>query len=84
MGRTPTLTLAICAIGYVLSTQTGTFPHMTDTAPLSYRIPAQLKEDLKKLADADRRKLGPYLLLVLEEHVAEQKAAAKKGRSKRK
>ena len=57
---------------------------MTEIAPLSYRIPAQLKADLKKLAEADRRKLSAYIQVVLEDHVAEQKAAAKKGRGKRK
>ena len=46
---------------------------MIKSAALSYRIPEALKAELQKLADADRRKLGPYIQLVLEEHVASQK-----------
>ena len=52
---------------------------VTETAPLSYRIPAWLKAELQKLADADRRSLGPYLVLVMEQHVE----AAKKRKDKR-
>jgi mRNA-degrading endonuclease RelE of RelBE toxin-antitoxin system len=37
---------------------------------LSYQVPAPLKAKLQKLADADRRKLGPYIQIVLEDHVA--------------
>ena len=42
-------------------------------------MPEALKAELQKLANADRRKLGPYILIVLEEHVAAKKAAAKKS-----
>lgn len=55
---------------------------MSEKVPISYLIPATLKQDLQKLADADRRKLGPYVQIVLEQHVAEAKAkaaAAKRG-----
>lgn len=45
---------------------------------LSYQVEEDLKADLQKLADADRRKLGPYIALVLEQHVAAEKAKAKK------
>ena len=55
----------------------------TKIAPLSYRIPAHLKEELQKLADADRRKLGPYIQIVLEEHVEAMKAEEKGGSSVR-
>lgn len=48
-------------------------------AVLSYRVPAALKADLQKLADADRRKLGAYVQIILEEHVTAKKAA-KKGK----
>lgn len=51
---------------------------MSEKASLSYIVPATLKADLLKLAEADRRKLGPYIQLALEEHVAGKKAAAKK------
>lgn len=51
---------------------------MSEKASLSYIVPAALKAELQKLADADRRKLGPYIQLVLEQHVAAEKAKAKK------
>ena len=47
---------------------------MTKDAVVSYRMPAELKAALQKLADADKRKLGPYIQIVLEEHV-ERKTA---------
>ena len=54
----------------MLSTYNSTSQHKPDkTAPLNYRIPAELKDGLQKLADADRQKLGPYIQLVLEAHV---------------
>ena len=55
------------------STYNNTPGQMIKSAALSYRIPEALKAELQKLADADRRKLGPYIQLVLEEHVASQK-----------
>ena len=42
-------------------------------AVLGYRVPQWLKDELQQLADADDRKLGPYVQRVLEQHVAEQK-----------
>ncbi len=45
---------------------------------LSIKIKRDLKADLKKLAEADRRKLAPYVVLILEEHVAAKKTAKKK------
>ena len=51
---------------------------MLKTAALSYRIPAELKEALQRLADADKRKLGPYIQIVLEEHVAAKKPGKRK------
>jgi hypothetical protein len=45
---------------------------------LSFKLPKSLKTDLKKLADADRRALSPYIVLALEKHVAEEKAKAKR------
>jgi hypothetical protein len=41
-------------------------------------IKPSMKADLQALADADRRKLATYVEIVLEEHVAAKKAAAKK------
>jgi predicted DNA-binding protein len=46
---------------------------MIKDAVVSYRIPAELKVALQKLADADKRKLGPYIQIVLEEHVQGQR-----------
>ena len=51
-----------------------------EKAALSYLVPASLKQALQDLADADRRKLGPYVQLVLEDHV---EAAKKKEGKKR-
>lgn len=42
------------------------------------RVPAELKAELKKLADADKRKLWPYIQIILEDHVAANKATGKK------
>jgi hypothetical protein len=70
----------------MLSTQDNIFLHMpiTKTAPISYIIPAELKAELQKLADTDKRKLGPYIRLVLEEHVERKKADAARVAGKRK
>lgn len=51
-----------------------------ETDVLSYRVPKWVKAELQKLADADRRKLGPYILLLLERHIEEAK---QKGGKKR-
>ena len=80
------LTLARYSIRNVLSTYGYTFRHMSkqgeEKAALSYLVPKRLKEELQALADADRRKLGPYIQLVLEAHV-EAKRAERKPRGKR-
>lgn len=47
-------------------------------AVISYRVPQSLKDALLKLAEADRRKLGPYIQIVLEEHVAAKKTPSKR------
>jgi hypothetical protein len=66
----------LCAVNL----QTRTI-HMIKDAVVSYRIPAELKAALQKLADADKRKLGPYIQIVLEEHVERRRS---KPASKRK
>jgi len=48
------------------------------TESVSYRMPRKLKEALQELADADKRKLGPYIQLVLEAHVEAKRRAGKK------
>ena len=67
-----------CALSTYNSAQS-TCPKMP---VVSYRIPAELKAALQKLADADKRKLGPYIQIVLEEHV--EKAESGKPAGKRK
>ena len=52
-------------------------------AQMAYRIPTSLKNELQKLADTDKRKLGPYVQLVLEEHVATKAAGKTAGKRKR-
>jgi len=52
-------------------------PEEAKDAVISYRVPQSLKDALQKLADADRRKLGPYIQLVLEEHVVAKKPSRK-------
>ncbi len=55
---------------------------MAKDAVVSYRIPGELKAALQKLADTDKRKLGPYIQIVLEEHV-EQNVAKPQARGSR-
>lgn len=42
--------------------------------PTSIRLNASLKEELEKLAKADRRSLNSYINIVLEDHVSSVKA----------
>ena len=49
-----------------------------DEEVMSFRVKKTLKAELKKLADADKRKLAPYVVILLEEHIAAKKAAAKR------
>ncbi len=51
---------------------------MAKSTHLNFRVSDELKADLKKLADADRRELSVYARLVLEDHVATKKAAGKR------
>jgi predicted DNA-binding protein len=50
------------------------------TIPLSYRVPVRLRDELEKLAKADKRPLGQYLRIVLEEHVEQARKKAGKAR----
>jgi Mn-dependent DtxR family transcriptional regulator len=53
------------------------------TVTLHIRVSPKTAEALKRLADADHRKLAPYIGLVLDRHVAEraeEKAPQKRGR----
>jgi hypothetical protein len=52
---------------------------MTDElVQISFKIPSSLKSELQRLADADRRKLSPYLAIKLEQIVQTEKAKSKK------
>ena len=55
---------------------------MTKDAVVSYRMPAELKAALKKLADADKRKLGPYIQIVLEQHIERKGSGKPAGKRK--
>ena len=52
---------------------------MRRTDPISFRIKAEIKEALRRLAKAENRSLSQYIELALEAHVE----AAKKKDSKR-
>ena len=57
---------------------------MGKTEHLSFRVSLELKDGLKKLADADRRDLADYVRIALEDHVATKKAGSGKPAGKRK
>ena len=42
-------------------------------AHVSIRMPSELRDALRELAEADRRSLADYIVLVLEKHVARKK-----------
>jgi len=51
---------------------------MRRTNPISFRIKAELKEALRRLARSDNRSLSSYIEVALEEHVAAKKPASKR------
>ena len=51
---------------------------MANTPVTAIRLDDELKADLKKLADADRRDFSDYVRLVLADHVAAKKGLAAK------
>ena len=59
-------------------------PQGNKDAAMGYRIPQWLKDELQQLADADDRKLGPYVQRVLERHVTAEKERSGKPVGKRK
>lgn len=72
------LTFPLYSPRNVLSTHESTSGNMAkkdteEKAALSYLVPLRLKQDLQALADADHRELGPYIRLVLQRHVDQQK-----------
>jgi len=50
---------------------------MADDYVMSFRVSRTLKAELQKLAEADKRKLAPYVVILLEAHVAAKKAKKK-------
>jgi predicted DNA-binding protein len=50
---------------------------MEELQPTSIRLSPELKETLKQYAKEDRRSLSSYIVLLLEQHVAERKKARK-------
>jgi predicted DNA-binding protein len=53
---------------------------MRRTDPISFRITAEIKQALERLAREDRRSLSQYIELALEAHI---EAMAKKQKGKR-
>lgn len=46
--------------------------NLINNEPMIYlhlRVPAEMKESLQSLADADRRKLSDYIRIILEDHI---------------
>jgi uncharacterized protein (DUF1778 family) len=60
-----------------------TLSAMRRTDPISFRIKADIKQALERLAKADRRSLSQYIELALEAHIeaAERKQQRKAPRS---
>jgi predicted transcriptional regulator len=50
-------------------------------AHLSVRVPADLKDKLQRLADADQRSLATYIMRALQEHVAQIEKNSKPRKS---
>ena len=51
---------------------------MRRTDPISFRIKAEIKEALRRLAKADNRSLSSYVELALEEHIEAKKRGGKR------
>jgi predicted DNA-binding protein len=50
---------------------------MRKSAPISFRLPEELKAALKKLAKADQRPLSAYITIALQKHVESVKPRGK-------
>jgi predicted transcriptional regulator len=51
---------------------------MSSTVPITIRVPPELADELKKLADTEERTLSQFCMRVLREYVANQKRAPKR------
>ena len=47
---------------------------MKRDAQVSIRLPSEILKELRDLADAERRTLANYVVVVLEQHLASKKA----------
>ena len=55
---------------------------MRRTDPISFRIKAEIKQALERLAKADRRSLSQYIELALEDHVEAKMRQGKKPKTR--
>jgi hypothetical protein len=62
--------------GRIASVNDGT-PEMTEKPIISFRIRADIKDALEKLAEQDRRSLSQYIENALEDHVADKQQEGK-------
>ena len=62
--------------GRLASVNDGT-PEMTEKPIISFRIRADIKDALQKLAEQDRRSLSQYIENALEDHVAAKQQVGK-------
>lgn len=53
---------------------------MRRTDPISFRIKAEIKEALQRLAKSENRNLSSYIELALEAHIEAKKQEGKKRR----
>ena len=59
----------MCGVRYIAD--------MAKTLPFSLRLDPELKAELQRLADADRRSLSNFVEIILEDYVAASKKKAK-------
>jgi hypothetical protein len=55
---------------------------MRRTDPISFRIKAEIKQALERLAKDDRRSLSQYIEIALEEHIEAKKQGGKKPKTR--
>jgi predicted transcriptional regulator len=51
---------------------------MSSTVPITIRVPPELADELKKLADGEERTLSQFCMRVLREYVAGRKGLKKR------
>jgi predicted DNA-binding protein len=55
---------------------------MRRTNPISFRIKAEIKQTLERLAKDDRRSLSSYIELALESHIEAKRQEGKKPKTR--